>query len=850
MKKIKELYIKAKPRLLISVSLLLIFIAVLNIYFTVAVQVKSNDECLWVSKSPAADSTAIYFDFVKYKGVAWNAGIRNGDQLLKINNNDLKTAFQAQRILDSVKSGSYANYVVKKKDGKILETKVYVKKLIQIQLFALALLGLIWMTIGFIVLTAKQGSIQKIFFLTGASSVLAIVFLLLPQQAGQGGILKFIYVIILGSGWCFGISFFAFFLAYFFWIFPRPFRFVQKKSFKKIFFGIPTLLSVLFLLFIFFVSNRIRNGGLIINSIISWYAVLLAAGFLTGCISLFINYRRIKIKSEKKPVLIILVSYVLAIIAIIYTAQIAPAISDTIFNSPGFYTPIILIIILPVSFAYSIFKYQLMDVSIVVKNTITYGAATITLAAIYFFVIYVIGQGISQAIGTEYQQIIAGIVFIGFALVFQSTKNKFQDFLTAKFYPEQFAYQKVLMKFSNDVASMVGLENILDSTQSTLVDALMIDHFGIMISGHDKKNFTLVRSVGIENNKLALRNTGLQKFLDEKTLMGKNAVVDRDEFAKFFPGSEELLITENIYTIIPMVIKSEIVGLLLFGLKHSGAQFAGKDLDLLSAAANQTAISIENARLYLLEAQKLKIERDLELAQRIQQGLLPACIPDIHGLDICGEMISAMQVGGDYFDLISVSDKKLFVIVGDVSGKGLSASLYMAKLQTMMQLYCVDNKSPKEILVQVNKKLYQEMEKSWFVTLTLAQFDMEKNQVTFCRAGHVPVLVSLNDKVDYYKTTGLGLGLEKGYIFEKTLIEEKIDLIPGQVYAFFSDGITEAMNEKSELFGEERLSEILKDKAETPSNQIMDNIWDSIKAFRGNAEQNDDMTAVLVRIRL
>jgi sigma-B regulation protein RsbU (phosphoserine phosphatase) len=157
-------------------------------------------------------------------------------------------------------------------------------------------------------------------------------------------------------------------------------------------------------------------------------------------------------------------------------------------------------------------------------------------------------------------------------------------------------------------------------------------------------------------------------------------------------------------------------------------------------------------------------------------------------------MISAMQVGGDYFDLIPLSDKKLFVIIGDVSGKGLSASLYMAKLQTMMQLYCVDNKSPKEILTQVNKKLYQEMEKSWFVTLTLALFDMDKKKVTFCRAGHVPVIVSLNDKIEFYKTTGLGVGLEKGVIFEKTIIEKEIDLSAGQMFAFVSDGITEAMN--------------------------------------------------------
>ena len=849
MNKIKRLYIKAKPKLLIGVSLILILIAFLNIYYTVEVRVTSNDECLWVAQNPMADSTAIFFDKVKVGGVSWNAGIRDGYQLIEINNNPLKNLRQTQAILDSVNSGEYAKYVVKKKDGSLLETKVYVKKLIQFQLLALAMLGVIWMTIGFIVLMAKQGSIQKVFYLTGVSLVLAMVFILFPQQAGKANILGKIYLVILGTGWCFGMSFISFFMMYFFWIFPRPFKFVQKKLFKRIFFGIPTVISVLFIIFIFFAVNKIGGGNLLVNTVFNGLALFAVLGFLVGCISLFINYRRLKNKEERKPLLVILISYVLAIIAVVYTAQIAPAIADTIFNSPEFYTPIILIIILPISFAYSIFKYQLMDVSIVIKNAIIYGAATITLAAIYFFVIYVIGQSISQAIGTEYQQVIAGVFFIGFALVFQSTKDKFQDFLTAKFYPEQFAYQKMLVKFSNEVASMVGLQNILDSTRDTLVEALMINHFGIMTSEPDKKSYVLVRSIGIENKKLALQSVGLQKFVQNKTLMGKSAVIDREEFSEVFPGQEELLVAENIYSIIPMVIKSEVVGLLLFGLKHSGALFAGKDLDLLSAAANQTAISIENARLYLMEAEKLKIERDLELAKKIQLGLLPRCIPEINGLDICGEMISAMQVGGDYFDMIPVSDKKLFVLVGDVSGKGLSASLYMAKLQTMMQLYCTDNKSPKEILIQINKKLYQEMEKSWFVTLTLALFDMESRKVIFCRAGHVPVIVSLNDKINLYKTPGLGVGLEKGTIFERTLVEKEIELLSGQLFAFFSDGITEAMNESYELFGEDRLSEMLKNKSAVTSSNVMNKLWDAIKIFRGSAEQNDDMTAVLVKVK-
>src|SRR5690606_28283184 len=155
-----------------------------------------------------------------------------------------------------------------------------------------------------------------------------------------------------------------------------------------------------------------------------------------------------------------------------------------------------------------------------------------------------------------------------------------------------------------------------------------------------------------------------------------------------------------------------------------------------------------------------KIEQDLNLARNIQQGLLPKSIPSMKGLDIAGQMISAMQVGGDYFDLLPVTDDKIFVVVGDVSGKGLSASLYMTKLQTMIQLACTADKSPKEILVEVNKRLYEAIGRNWFVTMTLALFDTKNHTVKFCRAGHMPVIISSNGSVELYRTQGIGIGLE------------------------------------------------------------------------------------------
>ena len=851
MKSLKSILLKYRSNLIAVLSIILIGLALLNIYYSVEVRVTSNDECLWEPKRVTKDSAVIFFDYVKVEGVTWNAGIRDGDQLLEIDGKIIYDALQAQAILNEFNYGEYADYKYSR-EGTIYTTKVYVKKLIQFEWLASSLSALFWILIGFIVLSAKpDGKVQKIFYSLAVLIVISSMTVLIPFQTNFISFFKenTLLASLIGTTWIIGLCFTPFTLIYFFWNFPKPFQFVAKRWIRRIIFIIPGILAVVLTLLAIL---TIRFGSFYDRTffgVLENYRYLSMAGNLTAFVFLIIQYRRLKTKSEKKPLVLFIIAFVFAMIITIYNGQIAPAISDTLFNSPEYYMPIILIALVPLIFAYSIFKYQLMDVSVVVKNTIIYGTATVTVAAIYFFVIYVAGQSISSFFGVENQGIIAGIFFIIFALVFQSSKDRFQEFLTKKFYPEQFAHHQVLMDLSNELAIVAGLDKILLLMKNTFVNALKIKTFGILVRDKDD-NLSLVDSVGMKNTDCIITETRITSFIKEKMLITKYPAIEQSDFKTVFPDIKaERLIEEGIHTVIPMMAKGKLVGLLLFGLKHSGSHFAGKDLELLWAAANQAAISIENARLYKSEVEKEKIERDLDLARKIQQGLLPQCIPDMNGLDICGEMIPAMQVGGDYYDLIQISDSKLFVVVGDVSGKGLSASLYMTKLQTMIKLNCSDNKSPKEILIDINKRIYTEMDKSWFVTITLALFDLEKQTLTFCRAGHMPVLQATNGTVQSYRTQGLGVGIERGIVFEKSLVEEEVTLSAGQIYAFFTDGVTEAMNEKNELFGDENLNTILKNKGKVRSSDIVNEIWSSIKSFRGDAEVNDDMTMVVVKVK-
>ncbi|MCB9218507.1 MAG: SpoIIE family protein phosphatase [Ignavibacteriales bacterium] len=846
---------KYRKKLILPVTLLLAIIGFITIYFILNITSHTNDECLWKEEKVGDDSLRIYFDLVKYKGVTWNAGIRDGDDFIAIDGKKLRNTYHASYLADRKPSGDSLIFTVSR-NGQLFDTTIRVKKIIGFGNLAISLLGLIWLAVGFVVLSSKPyGFPQILFYRIGALFVMFSTGALFGGNNILNPIWKYpVLMVFIDLIWVFGIVFLPFLLVHFFWIFPFENRIIKIKYVSKLLFTIPGILyigAVIYRSFFIYTSMNYEKALIPYHMpFIVSLNILLFIGIVIGLISLFVSYLKLKQASERTSIFVILISYTVGVLALVYLITLADVLADSIFNSPEYFLPIFLIILTPLGFGYSIFRYSLLDVSDVLKNTILYGTATFTLAGIYFLIIYSLGQSISGALTTEYQGIVAAGIFIIFAYVFQSTKDRFQNIITKYFYPEQFAYQKVLMKFSNEISSIVGLDNILDTVKETFVDALKVEKFGIALRNKSNNEFELKREDGFINKQLHFTNNEdviSNKVLEKLELKHPNAF-DQLEFPAIFPCAHKDLEEEGIYTIIPMVMKQKIIGLLLFGLKHSGAQFAGKDIDLLVAASNQTAIAIENARLYDEEAKKIKLERELDVARKIQEGLLPVHVPQIKNLDTAGVMIPAMQIGGDYYDLIKVSETQMFIVVGDVSGKGLSASFYMSKLQTMIQLFCTGTKSPKEVLVELNQKIAGNIDKQWFITLTIAFVDVAKRSIKICRAGHTPTIKFSSGVVNYIKPNGIGVGLEFGKLFEDSLEETEIPLAPHDIFVFTSDGINEAMNEENNFFGYNEIVKILKEKSNANSKDIVNETIKSLEKFRGVKEPNDDITCVVLKI--
>ena len=297
--------------------------------------------------------------------------------------------------------------------------------------------------------------------------------------------------------------------------------------------------------------------------------------------------------------------------------------------------------------------------------------------------------------------------------------------------------------------------------------------------------------------------------------------------------------------------KEKLVGALLVGEKRSEATFHQEDLDFLGVVAKQASVAIENAFLYEALAEQERLKHELAIARKIQLASLPQTTPEIKGLEIAGASYPALEVGGDYFDYLNGKADRITIIVGDVSGKGTSAALYMSKVQGILRSLHAFDLSPKELFVRTNKLLCHDLEKSSFVTAITGAFEPQARKLVLARAGHLPLYhyVARTQKVEVVTPKGLGLGLESTDLFASELEERVMFYQPNDVFVFASDGVTEAEDESGGQLGEEGLVRVIMQHAGEDANSILNQIMEAVRDFCQGGEQHDDQTVVIVKAR-
>jgi|GEM_PF-361586 len=247
--------------------------------------------------------------------------------------------------------------------------------------------------------------------------------------------------------------------------------------------------------------------------------------------------------------------------------------------------------------------------------------------------------------------------------------------------------------------------------------------------------------------------------------------------------------------------------------------------------------------------ERQRMQRELEIARDVQMSFLPRSIPEFTGLDVASKCIPALEVGGDYYDFVKLDEDRLGVIIGDVSGKGTQAAFYMTLTKGFLKALSRSSDSPSTVLAGMNELFYENVERGTFISMIYGIFDNKRNVFKLSRAGHNPVILRNSPgKVEILNPTGMALGLEKGTLFGKTIKEIEIPFLSGDIFIFYTDGFTEALNRKKEEYGEKRLIQDIEESTGLTANEIMASIERKLKSFMGNEKQHDDMTIVVVKV--
>lgn len=325
------------------------------------------------------------------------------------------------------------------------------------------------------------------------------------------------------------------------------------------------------------------------------------------------------------------------------------------------------------------------------------------------------------------------------------------------------------------------------------------------------------------------------------------------------------LVIQFVALVIGFVLARQITGAvhdLFTGTQHVragdfGHQIPVRARDQLGELAESFNLMTGEVTTLLGEmAEKGRLEQEMFAARDIQQKLLPTGPLKVTGLAVSAFCEPAREVAGDYYDFLPITDSMLGVLIADVAGKGLAAGLYMAQLKVIVQSLARLHHEPKAFLSAVNKVVSANLDGRSFITMTYGVIDVERHEMTFARAGHCPLIhVPANQPAGLRKARLLapdglvvGLQIDDGSMFDTILREQTIAVAPGDLIVWFTDGISETMNEAFDCFGEERLAQVVEQYAHLPFDQLRSYILAELRAFAAGADQHDDMTMILMKI--
>ncbi|MGD9563398.1 MAG: SpoIIE family protein phosphatase [Pyrinomonadaceae bacterium] len=520
---------------------------------------------------------------------------------------------------------------------------------------------------------------------------------------------------------------------------------------------------------------------------------------------------------------------------------------------------LVLMLLFPLTMAYVIVVYRAMDVSVVVRQGLQYALAQGGVRVIQMLLLFGIGVLVWWSITNYGASVSTQIAFIvgGVALVplVDMVAKPLRLWIDRRFFREAYNAEQILSELSEDVRTMVETKPLLETVAGKISESLHVPQVALLLK--NGSNFVPAYALGFDTQpavSLSADSRAIGKLAGNRHIVLYDDMTEVTSVPTVSLDEREQLRELNSQILLPVAAKDGLSGIISLSPKRSEEPYTASDLRLLKSVATQTGFALENSRLTEAvareAAQKERLNAELDIAREVQERLFPQELPKVEGLDYYGACRPALGVGGDYYDFLELPDGKFGIAIGDVSGKGIGASLMMASLQASLRgqaLHAGDDLAG--LMGHVNTLVYEASTTNRYATFFYTQYDTKTRKLSYVNAGHNPpfLLRPNGDGVEVIRleTGGPVVGMLPSML--ATYEQGEAELMKGDLLVGFTDGISESMNPAEEEWGEESMLEDLKGMMGLASEEVLHRIVAAADRFADGAKQHDDMTMVVVR---
>jgi sigma-B regulation protein RsbU (phosphoserine phosphatase) len=504
----------------------------------------------------------------------------------------------------------------------------------------------------------------------------------------------------------------------------------------------------------------------------------------------------------------------------------------------------------PFCMAYAIARHNLFDVDVYIKRAVGYAMMTAIIVGGYLGVSIPLNviAGKYQIAQSRAFPILFTLLVI---LIFNPLYSRVQAFVDRVFFRKEYDYGKIIDTVSGAMTSMLDLGQILKRMVQTFMEDMFIDTSSVVLltSAGTEYQVTLAdgeRSQDVEQVVIDRKDPLMEIMEQRKKELTKYDVLEDPKFRSVSEGCAANFEALHASLMVPLIYQNEVIGMLSLGQKKSGKFYNRQDIDLLNAIANQGAVAIENARMVEEVIEKERMEEELSIARDLQVSMLPAVCPQIKGFEIAAFSVSAREVGGDFYDFIDMDADKAGMVVGDVTGKSVSGALVMSASRSVFRMLSEEELTVGESMIRANRRLKKDVKTGMFVALLYAVLNARDNTLTMCNAGQTQPVhrAAKTGETAFIESRGDTFPL--GILDDVAYRETQLELSPGDRVVLYTDGIVEAMNEQEEMFGFDRLLEMVQSSKSGTAEDLLNEVVTEVRDFTGGALQHDDLTVIVV----